>query len=192
MVDLRNLLADEYLDKETIKAAAVTFAKSNPPNIQLKNILRQDKFNQFAEKLNALGWEKKYVPETGCYDHALIPLGLSDFLHSEEFKMLISFITHKTIHQTRAELCSFGHRDYTLLYDELRDSGIFFQLEFTSQWDQNWGGYTSFTQDEEMLRIVPSSNTLVLVDCKNMKHFTKYICHKAGQHKRILVEGLLK
>lgn len=88
------------------------------------------------------------------------------------------------------ELRKFDKGDYTLLYDELKEGkGVFFSLEFASL-DESWGGYTSFIEKAELMRIVPQANTLYVVNQSKLKSFVKYINHHAGR-SRIALQGVI-
>ena len=192
MVDIRSWLSTDYLRKETLASAASIYTHNKPQNIQLTNIFGEQRHKSVLSELSRVAWKEKYDPLVLRCNTSLLPLELSQFLHSDEFKFFISTITNKIIHQTSADLFSFGHRDYTLMNDVPLPNGIFFQLDFTPAWDDGFGGYTSFVSDGEQLRISPSANTLTLVDTTKLNRFTKYINHKAGKNKRILVEGMFK
>ena len=192
MVNIKSWLSDDYRRKETLAAAASVYLSNKPQSIQLKNIFNDHRYTTFIGELSRIQWKQKYDALTLRYSTSLLPLELSQFLHSEDFKLLVSIVTGKIIHQTTADLCCFGHKDYTLMNDGPLPNGIFFQLDFTPIWNDGWGGYTSFVSDGEQLRISPTANTLTLVDTSKLNRFTKYINHRASKSKRILVEGIFK
>ena len=177
---INNLITKKYIDKETLKSAALHFMQSR--QIQLPDFLN----NAALLKTKTTRMTKHSVPDKSSYSSAQLPSSLN-FFTSEEFRVLISFITQQQLQIKNASIKMFEHHDYTLLYDDLLQEGTLVIFELTSEWQEDWGGYTSFVNDGEAFRIVPHKNALFIVDHKNLKHFVKYVNHHA-KGKRIFVE----
>jgi hypothetical protein len=97
---------------------------------------------------------------------------------------LIHAVTGVRVRSARLE--RYGHRDYTLRNDEEKPPGLLAYLDWTADWDPEWGGYVSVPDETgDALTIAPSANTLVLVDCSERYPFTKYVNHDAK--KRAIV-----
>jgi Rps23 Pro-64 3,4-dihydroxylase Tpa1-like proline 4-hydroxylase len=181
-MDLAEFIEEKYLEKKSILVMAQAFEKNG--SIQLCRLFKP--FN-----INLKQWKKEKIPTRYSYSTQPLPTKFYQLIHSAQFKALCSFITNKEISKITAKLCSFEHSDYTLLYDDLKQEGIYFEIELTEHWKESWGGYTSFSGSKEEFRIIPQRQSFVLINHDNVKHFVKYVNHKA-QGKRIVVQGWLK
>lgn len=185
----------EYLKVLTLSRAQIVFLQNQPHSIQLTNILNAQKYALFLADAKKLKWKQDAVYDIYSYCRAQLPPIIGLFLSSKEFLFLVSSITNKKVKKITAEITSIGHRDYTLLNDKKKEEkGIMFELELTSSWSSEWGGYTSFCgNEEEVLRISPKSNSLTLVQQdQNTQSFIKYVNHNAKNNKRIVVRGFLE
>ena len=169
----------KYLDKNTLKAAALQFAQHN--HIQLLDFLNSTELQSIKIK----DTRKNLVPDKFSFSSSPLPQQLR-FLQSEEFRVLLSFITQQQLSTKEISLRLFEHRDYTLLYDNLKQNGILSLLDLTP-WKDEWGGYTSFVADAEVFRLIPQKNSLFIVHHGGLKHFVKYVNHHA-KGKRVFVE----
>jgi len=82
----------------------------------------------------------------------------------------------------------FGHRDYTMHQREQQKAGIvaFF---FPDDWRHDWGGDVVFVKAGTPVgRFTPRRNTLLIAERKNgVRSFIKYVNHRAGTHKLIVL-----
>ena len=146
--------------------------------------------------MNELGkaqWQEKKIFDKYVYQTATLTPTLKKFCASAAIQKLLSVLVASKIKMIDAELCSFGHADYTVMQDEIPvKKGITFELDFTTDWKEEWGGYTRYVDNEEKLRVLPQMNTLTLVkEEQYMQHFVKYVYHQEKEKRRIFLQGTL-
>ena len=170
------MINKKYIEKNVLKAAALHFAQHQ--QIQLLDFLTEETL----KKIKAHNPKKILAPDKFSFSSCALPA----LNFSEELRILISFITKQQLKITEMSFKAFEHGDYTLLYDDLNQSGILALLDVSS-WKEEWGGYTSFVADNEVFRLVPQKNSLFIVNHDGLKHFVKYVNHHA-KGKRFFVE----
>ena len=160
-------------DKKTLVEAKKSFKLSG--NLQLLSFLSPKGLEHFKH----LKFSRFFVPEEFSYSSAKAPA----------VKELQSALQNLTGKKFTFSVLKFEHGDYTVLNDDLKPSkGIAVMLDL-SDFDELWGGYTSFMKgDEEIFRVVAKQNSLTLVSQSGLKSFTKYVNHHA-QNSRIFLYG---
>ncbi len=138
------------------------------------------------------------VPDMFIYDaiksHGTM-LSFERFLRSKAFAQFLSFIIGRKVACASIEWQSFRHRQYTLLHDKLKqERGIYLFFDLSARWDEAWGGYTSVVKDgEELVRVIPRADALTFLTLAGKaRHFTTYVNHKAGQHRRLVLVARFK
>ena len=157
-------------DHETLQQAARSFKLSG--NLQLLSFLSASAFNSFKN----LKFKRVYFP--GKYSYS-IAKALALKLQPILFKL--------TGKKFRFSMFKFEHGEYTVLYDALRPAkGIVAMLDLFD-FDESWGGYTSFMKGgEELFRVVAKQNALTIINQSGLRSFTKYVNHHAT-HPRIFL-----
>lgn len=158
----------EY-DDATLKEAARSFKLSG--NLKLLSFI-----SKFDENLK---FKRVYIPEKYSYSVAKAS--------ASKLQRVLQKLTGKKF---KFSAIKFEHGDYTLLYDDLKPSkGIVCMLDLFD-FDESWGGYTSFTKDgEEVVRVVARQNALTIINQSGLRSFTKYVNHRAS-HPRIFLYGV--
>ncbi|HLF55008.1 MAG TPA: hypothetical protein VI612_04780 [Candidatus Nanoarchaeia archaeon] len=147
-------------------------------NVQLLDILS----SKGLKKLSNAKWSHKYEPLKFSVHVANPPI-------IERLPALLQFLTG--LKQWKYSFLSLKQGDYSVLYDKLKPSkGFAFFLDINSL-DESWGGYTSFMKKEEVFRVVPKKNSLTLINQSGLRHFHKYVDHKA-RNPRIFLYGVLQ
>ncbi|MDO8556444.1 MAG: 2OG-Fe(II) oxygenase family protein [Nanoarchaeota archaeon] len=181
-----------FLQVTVLIDAQQLFARNSPQSIQLQNMLHPARIVEIRKELEKVKWRENVKYDQYQYKVAVMPLTLKRFFASPAVKKMLSVITGLQIKKIKGEWCVFGPGDYTVMQDKIvAQKGVFFELDFTDFWQQAWGGYTSFVDKEEKLRVLPGWNQLTLVkEAKNMQHFVKYVNHRA-KNKRMMVRGIV-
>jgi len=180
-----------YVHPTVIKTLQQQFAQQD--SIQLRNFLNKECYDELAKPLSTASWKPRAVFDIYAHYTSTIK-DVTAFLTSKQFLNLCSAITGLTLKHATFNTFLFKHRNYTLLNDELREPpGIAFELDFTADWQKEWGGYTSIVNGEnELFRITPTPNTLTLYKRdRTIQSFVKYVNHLAGKDMRIVVRGTL-
>ncbi len=161
-------------DEETLNAAKRSFKLSG--NLQLLSFLSSKGIEHFKH----LNFKRFFVPEEYSYGVAKAPA----------IKELQSVLQKLTGKRFTFSVLKFEHGDYTVLCDDLKPAkGVVVVLDL-ADFDESWGGYTSFMKDgEELFRVVAKQNSLALINQSGLRSFTKYVNHHA-QHPRILLYGV--
>lgn len=169
-------------NRETLHKAAMEFTKDR--NIQLMFFLSQKGLDEFKQ----LEFKHVYEPTKYSYEVAKAP----NFVKTAEFCAIISTIVGRDVHVKSAECRLFDKSDYTILYDALEAGKGFVLMLDLVNWDEAWGGYTSFMKgNKEIFRIVPRGSALSIIDNSGLRMFTKYVNHHAT-HPRIFLYAVLQ
>lgn len=136
------------------------------------------------KSIQSNSWQKVLNPLKYSYGVSAAP----NFVKSSEFKEFISKIIGSPMRLTALACAKFSQGDYSLLYDSLKPGkGVIFFID-TQTLSEDEGGYTVFVKgDDEVLRIIPEQNSLVLVRYDGLRFFTKYVNHRAKSDRVFLI-----
>ena len=183
---LNEFLNLDYLNYETLTEVKKAFAKNSPNSIKLETFFKKEKYDLLLKELLKLKFKKIYSPEICSFSMSIISDEFSKLIKSEEFISFIEFIFDKKINNIQSESLIFEHKDYTLLQDNVKES--FFEINFFfNDWKEEFGGYFSYFKDEELLRILPTHNSVTFVHLDEIQKFVKYINVYSGFNKILLV-----
>ena len=163
----------EY-DEEKLNEAKISFKLSG--NLRLPSFLSSKGLEHFKH----LKFKRVYIPGKSSFSIAKAPaIKEADFILKKLTGRKFIFSVLK-----------FEHGDYTVLYDDLKLSkGVAVVLDLVN-FDESWGGFTSFMKDaEELFRVVSKQNTLTIINQSGLRSFTKYVNHHA-RHPRIFLYGV--
>jgi len=171
-----------------------------PENItKIQQALRNDGYIQLAEFVlqtpKKLSWKKSYIPDMHSYQHAALNQDkkVEEFIMSPAFFSLIGTMIGKHVKKVTVEFLLFQHRDYTLMHDAVSHKGMMFWLDFTKEWDTDFGGQTVFFSDKAPLIFTSAFASLYFVALqKNMHMFTKYVNCCAEKKELFLLRGFLE
>ena len=195
--DIREYINPTFLNSEIQKSILEQF--ENESQICLANFLREDKYNEISELLKSanLPWKKIGPPLLHSFssidyekksnnDLDLSPIhSLVSFFRTKLFAEFLNSITGLKIDQQRGDIRKFERGNFTLCHnnDDLfsinsLDCLLFFADE---EFDEEWGGYTSYCADgDELFRVFPNTNSFSLVYTdKECSRFVKLINHKS-------------
>ncbi len=182
-----------YLERKTI--ACIKQQLISPKSIQLYHFLQQPIFRFLHSSLQKCSWHHEHAAHIHSFSTpSTIPLPIKTLLtvlDSDEWAMWLLLATGKEVKLKKQRLQLFGTGDYTLQHD-IQERGIHCMIALTSIWGTNWGGYTSLVKEgKEIVRINPIPNSLTLFEQKKgMASFVKYINHRAGNKKHIVIHAL--
>jgi hypothetical protein len=171
-----------------------------PQNItKIQQRFRNDGYIQLAELVlqtpKKLSWKRSYIPDMHSYQHAALGQDkkVEEFITSPAFFSLVGTMIGKNVKHVTAEFLLFQHRDYSLIHDSVSHKGIMFWVDFTKEWDNNFGGQTVFFSDSAPLIFTSAFASLYLVALqKHMHMFTKYVNCCAGKKELLLLRGFLE
>ena len=167
-----------YLDKGILKSAKKAFNVQTPRNIRLDNFFQNAVFLLLQKKLENCNYKTKFHPYKCRYSTANLK-EIGSFLNGSYFSRIAGEITGIKNYRIKYEIRKFEAGDYTLLHDAQKEMpGIDFIIDFTKKWD-GFGGYTMYlTETEELLKSVPSQNSLSFMERKKgVMRYTKYVTH---------------
>ncbi len=169
----------------------------NSQSVQLQDFLEKPAFVQLARDAAAAPRNCVAVSHMHIYD-TLAPTksmtAFEQFLSSPFFAGIVSSLAGKKIQYHSMQWFSFGHGQYTLLHDSLQQEPGLYLFFDCAQWNPEWGGFTSFIQDnEEVARILPRQNTATFISIgEGTRYFSRYVTHHAKRHRRILAVAIFK
>lgn len=179
-----------YCREGILRSAAAQFKKDW--SIQLHGFLQY----AVARRISLSGSLKHhYVPDQYSYHTfklSSVAKNLEKFIRSADFAAIISAIVGKKVKIKHASWRGYTHGDYTVRHDKLPEPpGYDIVLDFTPRWDPRACGQHSFVQGgQEIIRIPPVFNSLTIVKRpKHVQKFVKYVNHRAGKDKRIVLEA---
>ncbi len=164
-------------DDETIALAKAHLKREG--SVQLNEILSHKALRSFQN----LKWKHSYYPLKFSLHYSKPPRVW------KEFQTLVSKLIGRKV-QCGMWCIAMLPGDYSVLYDSLKPGkGFIFMFDLTSL-EESCGGYTVFMKgDEEVVRIVPKSNSFTIVNQSGLKVFHKYLNHRA-RHPRIFLCGV--
>ncbi len=181
------MINKEYFDENAMQVTHKLFSAER--SVQLKNILNQKDYLSLLE--SAKRSYTNHIIEPLLYSYRSTSFTNKKVIRS--IQEITEKVTQKSLSLQHATLFRFQHRDYTLLYDDMKeDIGVLAILELTPHWKEEFGGATFFMKkSEEFLRVIPSQNTLTIAEMtKDLRKFVKYINHTATNRKRYVIELL--
>lgn len=175
-----------YLSAEVMQQMKAAFSQ--------QRVLRLDNFFtvETHKHLRSLGKKKGkevYVPHQ--YRYMALPSAAEIAASCSSF---IEKITGKRMKTRQMSVRSFGHRDFTLLHDDVESKKrLVFFYTIADLWDVEAGGQHVFTHNDESTPLVfaPQDNSLVIMEVpEGMRDFVKYVNHKAGKDRLLIFEGV--
>lgn len=184
----------QYLHQHILQAVKQAYQDNAFQSIQLRQFLHPRQFALLRANVRQAGLQQELVPDMHSFHRIQYRLAMHQFVNafrSLPFQQLLSFITGKRVSCTSIDWLSFGHREYTLLHDQLQQKkGVYLMLDFESL-DQSAGGFTSIVQSkkgEELGRIIPVENSATLFCLpKDTRYFTKYVNYTVRMKRRIVM-----
>lgn len=163
-------------DDEILARAAKHLKKEG--SVQLNEILAPKELRVF----NGLKWKRSYYPEKFSLHYAKPPAVW------KEFQKLVSRLIGRKVH-CGMWCIALMPGDYSVLYDALKPcKGFMFMFDVNAV-PENCGGYTVFMKgDEEVVRVLPKSNSFTIVNQFGLRMFHKYVNHHA-KNPRIFLCG---
>ena len=168
-----------YLDGGVLKSANRTFNSQAPKNIRLENFFQKAVFNILQDKLHGSSYSLKFHPYKYKYFIANSK-EIDSFLMGRYFDLMVKSIIGLDKYKINCEIRKFRPGCYTLLHDaEKEKEGFDFVIDI-SKGKEYSGGYTTYlTESEELLKLIPKTNTLSFIERKNgIMKYTKYLTHK--------------
>ena len=184
---LKEFIADDYLNYENLANIKNTYSKNYPKSIRLDRFFKEDKYNLLQKEIFSQRFKKISSPMECSFSTAEISDEFKKLINSQEFKDLIEFITGKKLQNHKSNCICIGHKNYTLLKDDFNEE--FLEINFFfSGWKQEFGGYFSYFKNEELLRIIPSENSVTFVNIGDkIQNFIKYINVNSQLRKVFLI-----
>ncbi|MEM3154220.1 MAG: hypothetical protein QW165_01485 [Candidatus Woesearchaeota archaeon] len=165
-----------YNDAVVAQAAAHLKKKGS---VQLTEILVPGALRVFEN----LKWKRAYYPDKFSLHYSHPPVVW------KEFQKLVSKLIGKKVHCSM-QCIALMPGDYSLLYDALRHGKGFIFMFDVNTVPESCGGYTVFLKgNEEVVRVVPKSNTFTIINQSGLKSFHKYVNHHA-KNPRIFLCGV--
>lgn len=171
------MINKEYTKKTVIEKIKKTFDKEG--SVQLQNFIELE--------IPAVNFVKSYIPYKYCFRSA----EFSDKNVIDAIKEFLEKLVGKELTLQSSTIFNFKIKDYTLMRDDVtEDKGIKAIFEFTNNWKEEFGGYTSFVKNnKEVFRVNPVNNSLTIIKTdKKTRSFVKYMNHKAENNRRVFVE----
>jgi len=196
MDELKTWINTDYLNPALLRQMKEAYQRQQ--SVQLRAFLTASQFKRLQRDAMRASRTVQSVPDMFCHDAIKLSgtmLSFGRFLRSKAFAQLLSFIAGRKVACASIEWQSFGQGQYTLLHDTLRqERGIYLFFDLSARWDEAWGGYTSVVKDgDELARISPRANALTFLTLKGKaRHFTKYVDHKAGRRRRLVLVARFK
>jgi hypothetical protein len=184
-----------YLLKHTLYSAAEHFAKDG--SIQLHQFLIPAMAEKVRAAVSRASLVQEYAPDRySFHEPKSVPIGkqLQNVLKAtHEIKDIISTIVQKQVKYQDSCWRVYQHKDYTLLHDKNKEQpGYDVIIDLTPDWDNRACGYHSYVDGNgtELVRVQPAMNALTIVKRdKNTMRFVKYVNHRAGNGRRIVLQA---
>ena len=175
-------------------SAELTSAFRKKGVLRLDQFLAGEDYLRFAQQLWNLKGTLTHRPDQ--YSYIALSSALAQQLFaSSTFKTFLSSVVGKKITRIAHSTQIFGWKNYTLVHDDHAGTerlAFFFCIAGT--WDTSWGGtvtYLTGNGEGQSLLFPPQGNCLCIVQQrKDMHSFIKYVNHRAGKERFIIIEGV--
>src|SRR3989344_902090 len=180
-------ISPQYTTTKIMQQMRESFVAGDPKSLQLTNVLVQPFLRVVLQDLSKIRWQPVHVFDRHVFGKAALPPVLKEWFAAAATKKFFSEIMGRQIKRIDAEVYCFHPGAYTLMQDEVPiKKGVTFELDFTPGWDVAAGGFTSFVDGEEKLRVLPGMNQLTLVQEEGfMQHFVKYVKQSVAKNPRV-------
>ncbi len=190
---IRDWINTPYLTNGILRNARESFKSAeNMPSIQLQSFFTKEFFQKLYKSVTKAKYKKRELISIASFKEAEVPRLIKELFLSNDFRKIISMIVGKELKPLgELRLISFGHRDYTLIREEIRKfPGIDVWVDFTSDWNESFGGRISYRNaDRELVYFYPIENAVTIVNRKKELNFIKYVNNKAKNRKRYLINA---
>ena len=160
--------------------------------IRLDEFFNEDFYKDIFKRLRRNYGERVKLADRYSYEK-LDVMELDKIFNDKEFLNFINLISCENFNNCEINVKKFGVENYTLLHDSTGRKRMEFLLIFVDKWDDKFGGYIVYTDNEEKSLIFSvKGNSFILINKKGMKRFVKYVNHLAGKKNFFLVEGRLE
>lgn len=190
---LKEFLNDTYLDYDNLAEISKVFSKNAPNSIKLEDFFKKEKYILLNNEIRNLKFKKKYIPDKLSFSISETGANFDKLFNSDEFRIFLEFIINKKITNFKKKALLIKHKDYSLLSDDnVKFTGILINFFFNDLWRDVYGGYFSYiSENEEVLRILPSENSLTIVSVdEKVDGFIKYV-NINSRKKRIYLNNAI-
>ena len=173
--------------------AELTSAFRKQGVLRLEQFLAGEAYVRFAQHHWNVQGTLTNRPDQHSYV-TLSPTLAHQFFTSSAFKTFLSTVAGKKITRITLSARAFGWKNYTLVHDEHASKEHFsFFFCIAGTWDASWGGtltYLTRNGEGQPLLFPLQGNCLCIVrQRKDMHSFIKYVNHRAGKERFIMIEG---
>ena len=179
------MIANSYTDEIVLKQLREAFEKEG--SVHLTQFLDKKVHEKLLAQVKRAYFKRTFAPLTHSY--GVLPFHQN--LLARTVHDFICSLLGLTLPLPSISAYSFGHRDYTVLQDDVFEKkGILVQLDLSLHWKEEFGGSTYLIdKDHDFLRVLPLSNSLVMMKTdQTMKRFVKYVNHMATNRRRLFLE----
>lgn len=182
-----------YLTRGTLRSAHQAFKSAEGvPSIQMQEFFTKEFFQKLSSLVRKAKYKRRELISIASFHEAEVPKEIKELFSSNDFRKIISMIAGKELKPLgELRLMYFGHKDYTLIQDAVKKfPGIDLWLDFTSDWDESYGGRISYRNAyKELVYFYPLENAVTIADRKKELKFIKYVNNKAKNRKRYLIKA---
>lgn len=164
------------------------------PSASLLQFFEPAYYHKLEQEIKSLKYQHQKNLLTHSYHKAVPNPKIISLLNSREILTFMEFLTHKKIKKINAAIYSFSWKDYLLLHDSKTEQpGIDFIIDFTSEWDDHWGGNIIYVNGKGDYFSLPiTANSVHIINRKaGTQKFLKYINHHAINKQRHLILGTI-
>mgnify|MGYP000166509002 CR=1 FL=1 len=173
-------LTAAYVDPSVVPRIIAAYKANSPASVQLQQFLSPQTAKGLHLAIAKVSWRSECIPDRYSREIAALPAPAIAILREAGAFAFIARVTGLRL--ACASLERYGHRDYTLRNDEEEPPGLVAYLDWTTGWEDGWGGETIVADESgELARVGPMANTLVLIDCAAVYPFVRYVNHYAGK-----------
>ena len=190
---LNNYITEEYLEYKMLLKIKKAFKFNIPKSVKLEIFFKKEKFDALKKEIEKLKFNKNYIPNEYSFLISNVGSEFEMFFNSEEFNSYLGFLIDRSKFKTKMNTLLLEHKDYSLLNDHEKAITFFEVNFFLSNFKEDFGGYFCYMRDDkELLRVIPSENSLTLVHLQKVNRFIKYINVNSGNKKICFVNCTIR
>lgn len=171
-----------------------SFSKTKPSMLLLQDFFVTRSYESLKKMFALCETRSISRPDHTSVRSLELPQTLRSLFVSPAFYEFVRTATGIRVKDVRLNALLFGHRDFTLLHDDVPagERFMFVYMMVPSSWQSSWGGslFFSYGDDRDPFIFEPKGNVFVLLKTvKGLRDFIKYVNHRAGNESVIYLFG---
>ncbi len=190
---MEHMLNHLYLKKESIETLQQNWRKEPKfAHLMLTKIFSKEAYKEKEKEIKKLFYKRQSRPD--AFSYAIAKAASMHIFDQKELHNFLSIILERPVQGILGDAFYYSWKDYTVLNRKTQEkTGIDIIFDFTQEWQEEWGGSIVYKNEKgAYLKLLPTPNTLIIVERKNTQKYIQYINNLSKGKKRYLLIGTVK